>query len=132
MDRDQPAEPTLMPEAVIVRTEGRNFGHGCVVTLTEEGMGWDPGADDGARWVPWPLMGGLANRVEGRTAVTDVLALDGSRLGSIVGIVPVEGTGSTLAHVVATFRSDTFVESEGGCIRREVAAAERGTGEDQP
>jgi hypothetical protein len=38
-------------------------------------------------------------------------------------LVVIDGVRTTLAHVVATFRPDLFVEMDGGCIRREVAQA---------
>jgi hypothetical protein len=50
-----------LPEAVIVRTEGSKFGHGCVVTLAEAGIGWECQDIEGAHWVPWPLLGGLSD-----------------------------------------------------------------------
>jgi hypothetical protein len=118
------------PSAVIVRTEAASFGTACEVTLTEEGIGWDPGTEDGVRWVPWPLVGGFADRAMGRTAATDVLALDGSSLGTIKGLAKLDGDRATLAHVVVTFRPDLFVAVDGdrwgigrGCLRREVAGA---------
>jgi hypothetical protein len=114
------SEPT-MPRAVIVRTEGANFGTGCVVTLAEEGIGWQCEGIEGAHWVPWPLLGGLSDIGGGRGGATDALALDGSSLGTILGLVPVGGETTTLGHVVASFRPDLFVEIDGGCIRREVA-----------
>jgi hypothetical protein len=112
-----------LPEAVIVRTEGSKFGHGCVVTLAEAGIGWECQDIEGAHWVPWPLLGGLSDGSGGGGWATDALALDGSSLGSIFGLVVIDGVRTTLAHVVATFRPDLFVEMDGGCIRREVAQA---------
>jgi hypothetical protein len=101
--------------------------------MTTTGIGWDGDGEYGTRWIPWQLVGGLSDRVEGRTVATDVLALDGSRLGSVVGLFPVGGQAATLSHIVATFRPDLFVEVDGdawtlssGCIRREVAEAESG------
>ena len=127
-----PLPAPATPQALILRTEWAPFRRRFVVTLTDEGIGWEGGGPDRTRWVPWSLVGGLADRVDGRTIATDVLALDGSRLGSVVGLFPVGGSGSTLSHVVATFRPDLFVEvdgnpwsASGGCIRREVADEER-------
>lgn len=115
-----------MPEALIVRTEQSTYGTGCVVTLAEAGIGWECRGIEGAHWVPWPLLGGLSDRSGGGGWSTDALALDGSSLGTIFGLVVVEGERTTLAHVVASFRSDLFVEMDDGCIRREVAAADGG------
>jgi hypothetical protein len=115
-----------MPTGVIVRTEGSKFGSGCVVTLAEEGIGWECQHIEGAHWVPWLLLGGLSEGSRGDRWATDALALDGSSLGWIYGLVAVDGVGTTLAHVVATFRPDLFVEIDGGCIRREVAEADGG------
>jgi len=113
-----------MPEAVIVRTEGSTYGSRCVVTLTEAGIGWECHGVEGAHWVPWSLLGGLADSSGGGGWATDALALDGSSLGSIFGLIAVDGDRTTLAHVVASFRPDLFAEMDGGCIRREVADAE--------
>lgn len=118
-----------MPEAVIVRTEQSTYGTGCVVTLAEAGIGWECRGIEGAQWVPWPLLGGLSNDRGGGRWATDALALDGSSLGTIFGLVPIDGETTTLAHVVATFRPDLFVEMDGGCIRREVAEADGGGGQ---
>ena len=122
-----------MPEAIVARTEWTPFRPTVVVTMTGTGIGWEGDGEDGTRWVPWPLVGGLSDRVDGRQVATDVLALDGSRFGSIIGLFPVGGQAATLSHIVATFRPDLFVEVEGnawtmssGCIRREVAATEEG------
>ena len=115
-----------MPEALIVRTEQSIYGTGCVVTLAEAGIGWECRGIEGAHWVPWPLLGGLSDGGGGVDWVTDALALDGSSLGTIFGLVAVEGERTTLAHVVASFRPDLFVEMDGGCIRREVAEADGG------
>lgn len=121
-----------MPEAVIVRTE-RSLTRGAfVVTLTQEGIGWEWEGRDGARWVPWALVGGFANISRGKASTTKVLALDGSSLGTIVGLFPINGDRTTVAHVVATFSADLFTEIErdpwvgtGGCIRRDVEEATR-------
>ena len=121
------SEPAL-PKALVVRTEGSRFGSGCVVTLAEEGIGWECQHIEGAHWVPWRLLGGPSDG-RGAGGATDALALDGSSLGTIFGLVAVEGERTTLAHVVASFRPDLFVEMDDGCIRREVAEAEPG-GED--
>ena len=115
-----------MPEAVIVRTEQSIYGTGCVVTMTEAGIGWECRGVEGAHWVPWPLLGGLSVGGGGPDATTDVLALDGSSLGTIFGPVAIDGVRTTIAHVVSTFRPDLFVEMDGGCIRREVAEADGG------
>jgi hypothetical protein len=122
-----PARPSAMPEAVIVRTERSPTRGAFVVTLTHDGIGWEWEGRDGTRWVPWPLVGGLSDVIRGKTWTTKVLALDGSSLGTIIGLVPIDGDATTVAHVVATFRSDLFVEVEGdpwvgkgGCIRRDV------------
>ena len=116
-------------EALIVRTEQSIYGTGCVVTLAEAGIGWECRGIEGAHWVPWPLLGGLSDGGGGVDRVTDALALDGSSLGTIFGVAAVEAERTTLAHVVASFRPDLFVEMDGGCIRREVAEADGG-GED--
>jgi hypothetical protein len=130
-DPDQGTEPPALPEAVILRSEGFSFRPQSVVTLTQTGMGWQQDGREGAHWVPWPLIGGLSDRLEGRTLATDVLALDGSSLGSIIGLFQVAGTATTVAHVVALFKPEMFLEIEGspwtqtgGCIRREVAEAD--------
>jgi hypothetical protein len=122
------SEGTL-PDALIVRTEGSKFGSGCVVTLAKEGIGWECQHIEGAHWVPWPLLGGLSDG-SGAGGATDALALDGSFLGTIFGVVAVDGVRTTLGHVVATFRPDLFVDMDGGCIRRE--AAEGDGGQDLP
>jgi hypothetical protein len=114
-----------MPRALIVRTEGSRFGSGCVVTLAEEGIGWECQHIEGAHWVPWPLLGGLSDG-RGAGGATEALALDGSSLGTIFGLVVVDGVRTTLGHVVSTFRPDLFAEMDGGCIRREVAEADAG------
>lgn len=126
-------EPAPLPEAVVLRTEGFSVRPRCVVTLTQTGMGWQLEGRGGAHWVEWPLIGRLSDRVEGRTVAADVLAIDGSLLGTVVGLIAVDGVATTLAHVVALFRPEMFVEIEGdpwsrtgGCIRREVAEAEDG------
>jgi hypothetical protein len=129
----EPTQPSGMPEAVIVRTEWSPFQPEHVVTMTQAGMGWKQENREDAHWVPWHLIGGLTDKIEGRTVATDVLALDGSSLGSIVGLFVVDGGSSTLAHVVASFRPDLFVEIEGnpwtkssGCLRRDVADSDVG------
>jgi hypothetical protein len=116
----------LRPEALIVRTEQSVYGTGCVVTLAEAGIGWECRGIEGAHWVPWDLLGGISERGgSGRGGwATDALALDGSSLGTIFGLVAVDGVTTTLAHVVATFRPDLFVEMDDGCIRREVVASD--------
>ena len=112
------------PEGLIVRTEQSIYGTGCVVTLAPTGIGWECRGIEGAHWVPWPLLGGLSEGGGGRDTATDALALDGSSIGTIYGLVALDWTTTTLAHVVATFRPDLFVELDGGCIRREVADAD--------
>ncbi len=114
-----------LPAAVVVRTEGSKFGSGCVVTMAEEGIGWECQHIEGAHWVPWILLGGLSDG-RGGGGATDALALDGSSLGTIFGLVAVDGVRTTLGKVVATFRPDLFVEADGGCIRREVAEVDGG------
>ena len=121
---DRGNEPLPLPEAVILRSEGYSLRPQCVVTLAQTGMGWQEEGREGAHWVPWPLVGGLSDRLEGKTMATDILALDGSSFGSIIGLFQVDGSVTTVAHVVALFRPEMFVEIEGGCIRREVAEAD--------
>jgi hypothetical protein len=127
-----PSGSATMPEAVIVRTEGSPTRGAFVVTLTQEGIGWEWEGRDGSRWVPWRVVGGFSDIIRGKTWTTKVLALDGSPLGTIVGLVPIDGDTTTLAHVVATFRADLFTEIEGdpwvctgGCIRRDAEGATR-------
>jgi hypothetical protein len=111
---------TGRPEALVLRPEWVPFEKRPEVLLTGAGMGWQtPGAED-AHWLPWLLIGGFSGRLTGRTWTTDVLALDGSRLGSIVGQFVVDNAPTSLGHVVATFRPDLFVEIDEGCIRRDL------------
>jgi hypothetical protein len=72
--------------------------------------------------VEWPLIGGLSDRVEGRTVAADVLAIDGSLLGTVVGLIAVDGVATTLAHVVALFRPEMSSRSR-GILGAEPAAA---------
>lgn len=137
-DVDQDAEPisesaeSVPLEPLVVETEWQPFLSRWIVTLTADGIGWQRWGKDDAQWVPWRLVGGLENGMRGgRTPTTKILALDGSSLGSIDGAFLRYETKATLAHIVAVFRPDLFVGVEGnvwgvlgGCIRREVAAAE--------
>ena len=119
-------------EPLVVETEWRPFLSRWVVTLTADGIGWQRRGRDDMHGVPWGLVGGLENgRRAGRTPTTKILGLDGSSLGAIDGIFLRHESRATLAHIVAVFRPDLFVEVEGnvwgllgGCMRREVAAAE--------
>ena len=124
-----PAGAALEP--IALRTEWQPFAPRWAVIVSAEGIAWQRKGSDAGHWAPWPLIGGVANGVVSKTPTTTILALDGSAFGSINGLLLFEGQSTSLAHVVVLFRPDLFVEVEGypwtgGCIRRDVDAAELG------
>jgi hypothetical protein len=100
------------------------------VILSEDGIAWQRDGSEAGHWVPWNLIGGVSNGIAGKsTPSASILAVDGSRFGSIEGLLQLEGESTSLSHAIVLVRPDLFVEVEGypwtgGCVRREVAAAE--------
>jgi hypothetical protein len=124
--------PTLEP--IALRTEWQPFVPRWDVIVSGEGIAWQRKGSEAGHWAPWPLIGGVSNGIaREHTPAASILALDGSSFGSIEGLLLFEGEKTDLAHVVALYRPDLFVEVEGypftgGCIRREIASAEADDG----
>ena len=121
------------PGPLALHTEWQPFLPRWDVILSDDGIAWRRKGQDAGHWVTWEMIGGVSTGVAGeKTPTTSILALDGSPFGSIQGLFAIDGEATSLAHVVALYRPDLFVEVDGfpwtgGCIRREVAAAERVT-----
>ena len=122
----QQTRPVLTMHTPFVLFERRT-----TVALSDAGIAWQQ-RGGGPEFVPWDDVGGV--RCPSRTQ--HILALDGSDLGSIHGWLMVDGASFwssptvNLAHAVALYRPDLFVEvgdgmlAEVGCIRRDVVAFE--------
>jgi hypothetical protein len=119
-------------EPLKLRTEWAPFLPRWDVILSADGIAWRRDGSEAGHWVPWHLIGGISHGIAGqKTPSTSILALDGSSFGSIEGLLQLDGESTSLGHAFALYRPDLFVEVDGsllsgfgGCIRREVAAAE--------
>jgi hypothetical protein len=117
------------PEPIVLRIRKWLIGRDRTVTLTPAGLAWDGLIGRGRRQAPWSDIGGVSV-VQVRGQVALIKGRDGSTLGAISGWFEHAGPEAMLPHIVALYRPDLFVETEGtllapgGCIRREVADAE--------
>jgi hypothetical protein len=122
--------------ALILHTQFLLFERRTAVVLNDAGIAWGRRGRP-HEFAPWELVGGV--RTPSRTQ--HILALDGSTLGTVSGWLIVDGQSEwssqsvTLAHAVALYRPDLFVEigdgmfDESACIRRDVVAFEAASGD---
>ncbi|HEX5824428.1 MAG TPA: hypothetical protein VFY18_08235 [Candidatus Limnocylindrales bacterium] len=127
---DPDADAPASRDPLKLRTEWTPFGTRWDVILSADGLAWQRDGSEAGHWVRWELIGGVSNVIAGqKTPSASILALDGSSFGSIEGLLQFDGESTSLSHAMALYRPDLFVEVEGfpwtgGCIRREVTAAE--------
>ena len=132
--------PSQSRPVLTLHTQFILFERRTSVMLSDAGIAWQERGRK-PEFARWTDIGGV--RCPSRTQ--HILALDGSILGSVTGWLIVDGESdwsshsTNLAHAVALYRPDLFIEvgdgmiTESGCIRREVLefearAAADGTG----